>query len=172
MSERAAPGRAVIGTVIGVFGLRGDVKIAAPDTRDWRVGLALEARLPRGEERLLTVAGVREHQRRLLVRFEGISDVDTAQTLRGANLFARILDLPALAPNTYRDADLIGMHVTDARLGMIGDVVRVMHYPHADMLVVGARGLLVPMLAAFGVRIDTTTSTISTALPDGFEDLL
>jgi len=171
LSERPAPQRALIGAVVGPFGLRGEVKIAAADAGDWRLGLTLEARLPRGDTLSVTVAGVRAHQRRLLVRFEGVTDANAAGALRGARLFARVDDLPALAPNTYRDVDLIGMHVTDARLGALGDVSGVMHYPHADMLVVGERALLVPMLAAYGVRVDLATSSIETVLPDGFEDL-
>jgi len=47
----------------------------------------------------------------------------------------------------------------------------VLHYPHADMLVVGERELLVPMLAAYGVKVDVATATILTSLPEGFEEL-
>jgi len=76
-----------------------------------------------------------------------------------------------LPPNTYRDEDLIGMRVTDARLGDLGQVNAIAHYPHADMLVVGERSLLVPMLAAYGVAVDAASRAISTSLPLGFEDL-
>ncbi|HXW76551.1 MAG TPA: hypothetical protein VEJ20_04000, partial [Candidatus Eremiobacteraceae bacterium] len=59
----------------------------------------------------------------------------------------------------------------DGRMGSLGTVRDVLHYPHADMLVVGERGRLVPMLRAYGVRIDRAAATIETALPEGFEEL-
>ena len=117
------------------------------------------------------IAAIRPHQNRLLVRFEGIDDASAAEDLHGAELSALISDLPDLPAGTYRDEDLVGMRVTDTRLGDLGAVTSIAHYPHADMLVVGARALLVPMLAAYGVKIDIAGGSISTSLPEGFEDL-
>jgi 16S rRNA processing protein RimM len=151
--------------------LHGEVKVATNDPADFRVGLALDARMPGGALRHLIVESMRPHQNRLLVRFAGVTDAEHADTLRGAQLTALAADLPPLPDGTFRDEDLVGMHVHDSRLGALGDVTEVLHYPHADMLVVGDRELLVPMLAAYGVAIDKASATISTALPDGFEDL-
>lgn len=121
--------------------------------------------------RELIISTIRPHQDRLLVRFEGVDDATAADSLSGAELSALIGDLPGLPSNTYRDEDLVGMRVTDTRLGDLGAVTSIAHYPHADMLVVGARALLVPMLAAYGVNIDVAGGSISTSLPEGFEDL-
>jgi len=165
-SERAAVGR-----VVGTFGLRGETKVVATDPSDLRDGLLLTARWADETERSLTVASVRSNKNRLLVRFAGVDDATAAEALKGALLFANIADLAPLAPDTYRDADLIGMHVTDIRLGSLGDVRDVLHYPHADMLVVGERSMLVPMLAAYGMSIDRAAAAISVALPEGFEEI-
>jgi ribosomal 30S subunit maturation factor RimM len=40
------------------------------------------------------------------------------------------------------------------------------------MLVVGPKRVLIPMLAAYGLRVDRAARTIATKLPDGFEELL
>lgn len=144
------------------------MKVVTSDPSDFRPGLTV--RLSRGD-RELVIAAIRPHKDRLLVLFEGVDDATTAQALNGAELSARIDDLPELPPNTYRDDDLVGMRVTDARLGDLGLVNSVAHYPHADMLVVGDRSLLVPLLAAYDVKIDVESATISTSLPEGFEDL-
>ena len=114
---------------------------------------------------------MRPHQDRLLVHFEGVDDATAAEALHGCELSALVSDLPELPANTYRDEDLIGMRVKDARLGDLGTVTSIIHYPHADMLVVGERALLVPLLGAYDVKIDTASSMITTLLPDGFEDL-
>lgn len=100
-----------------------------------------------------------------------MEDANAAEALRGAVLWANRADLPPVPAGTYRDEDLVGMRVVDARLGEIGTVRDILHYPHADMLVVGDREMLVPMLAAYGATIDEAAKTITTQLPDGFEDL-
>lgn len=163
-----------IGRVAGVFGLGGEVKVATSDPSDFRPGLSVRAyardlRSPGARD--LVIASIRPHQDRLLVRFDGIADVTSAQALRGCDLAANVADLPQLPPGTYRDADLVGMRVSDTRLGELGVVKSVAHYPHADMLVVGDRGLLVPMLAVYGIAIDAESSLVRTSLPEGFEDL-
>lgn len=172
MTADAGGARAVIGRIAGTFGLRGEVKVTSADPSDLHPGLACVATHGRrGVERALRIAAVRPHQDRLVVRFEGIGDATAAQALTGAELTAFVADLPPLPVGTYRDDDLVGMRVRDARLGDLGEVTSVAHYPHADMLVVGERGLLVPLLAAYGVAIDAGARRIATSLPDGYEDL-
>ena len=144
------------------------MKVVTSDPSDFRPGLSVRASR---NDRDLVIAAIRPHKERLLVLFEGIDDVTAAEALYGAELSACIADLPMLPPNTYRDEDLIGMRVTDARLGDLGPVTSIAHYPHADMLVVGERSLLVPMLAAYDVAVDVASRAISTSLPEGFEDL-
>lgn len=171
MTQADDSGCTSIGYVVGAFGLHGEVKVATNDPADFRIGLTLDGRIPGGASHRLIVEALRPHQNRLLVRFAGVTDANQADALRGAQLVAQIAELPPLPAGTYRDQDLVGMHVRDSRLGELGDVKEVLHYPHADMLVVGDRALLVPMLAAYAVAIDTASATISTMLPDGFEDL-
>jgi 16S rRNA processing protein RimM len=168
LTSKAGDARAVIGRVAGIFGLRGEVKVVTSDPSDFRPGLSV--RISRGD-RDLVIGAIRPHKERLLVLFDGVEDATAAEALNGAQLSARIGDLPELPPDTYRDEDLIGMRVRDARLGDLGPVSAIAHYPHADMFVVGDRSLLVPMLAAYGVVIDVESKTISTSLPVGFEDL-
>jgi ribosomal 30S subunit maturation factor RimM len=64
------------------------------------------------------------------------------------------------------------MKVVDARLGELGDVVGVARYPGADMLVVGTKRVLIPMLEAYDVRVDRAARAVTTTLPPGFEELL
>jgi 16S rRNA processing protein RimM len=168
----AQTSRAVaIGRILGPFGLRGEAKVHTSDPSDFRSGLDVTARLPDGTMRALVVGSMRAHKNRLLVHFDGITAPEAVDALRGAVLLARLAELPPLPSGTFRDEDLIGMKVLDARLGDLGTVSDILHYPHADMLVVGARALLIPMLAAYGIAVDAAARTIATDLPAGFEDL-
>src|SRR4029077_20557285 len=124
---------------------------------------------PSGAERDMVVEAAREHKGDALVRLTGIDDASAAGALRGTVLRARRDALRPLPDGPFRAADLIGLHVVDARLGDLGPVESVRHYPSADMLIVGAK--MIPMLAAFGVRVEVSAQRILSALPDGFEDL-
>ncbi len=106
------------------------------------------------------------------VKFEGVDDATAAEALRGAHLRVAESELPPLPPQAYRESELVGMHVVDARLGALGDVVGIAHYPASDMLVVGDERVLIPMLEAYGMQVDRAARTIATALPPGFEDLM
>jgi 16S rRNA processing protein RimM len=171
LTDADSAATAAVGRVAGAFGLHGELKVVTGDPADITPGLRVRARLPGGTERALLVTSVRAHKNQLLLRVDGVADADQADALRGAVLLALVADLRPLPAGTYRDGDLIGLRVTDARLGPLGDVSGVLHYPHADMLVVGPKQLLVPMLAAYGIRIDRDAGTISSELPLGFEDL-
>ena len=161
----------IIGRIAGPFGIQGEAKVDTADPADFRVGLEVRARRPDGQEVALVVRALRPHQRRLLIRFEGLTDPEAVSQLHGAALSAWADELPPLDPGSFRDDDLVGMTVVDARLGELGEVESVMHYPHADMLVVGKRSMLVPLLAAYQVAIDPAARRIATSLPLGFEDL-
>ena len=160
----------LVGRVVGVFGLRGDVKVAA-SVFELQPGVRVKAR-GSGIERELLVKTVRPAKGHVRVLFEGLSDATAAEALRGMTLHAPAADLPPLPANAYRESELVGMHVTDAVLGPLGSVVGIAHYPGNDMLVIGPKRVLVPMLEAYGVRIDRASRTITTSLPAGFEELL
>jgi 16S rRNA processing protein RimM len=158
-----------LGRIAGAFGLRGDVKVQASDPTEFSVGLRLVARTPAGAEREMIVEAVRIHKGDALLRFHDVPDATAADALAGVVVFAHRADLAPLPPDTYRDADLIGLAVVDARLGELGPVESVRHYPGSDMLVVGSS--LIPMLRAFDVRVDLGAKRIDVTLPAGFEDL-
>jgi 16S rRNA processing protein RimM len=158
-----------LGRIAGAFGLRGDVKVQTNDPAEFVAGLRLVARTPAGAESEFTVESVRIHKGDALVRFPNVRDASGADALRGIVLLARRHDLPPLPDDSYRDADLHGLRVVDARLGELGPVESVRHYPGADMLVVGSK--LIPMVKAFAVRVDLAAGRVDVSLPDGFEDL-
>lgn len=158
-----------VGSIVGAFGLRGEVKIAAGDPAEVRAGMRLEARLGDGARRDIELLEARPHKNLVVAKIAGISDVDATRALIGAALFADSRMLPDLPAGTYRDADLIGLRVIDESLGDLGEVRSIAHYPSADMLVVD--DALIPLQRAYGVTVDRVAGTITTRLPDGFEEL-
>lgn len=159
------------GTLVGVFGLHGELKLSASRVGDdaLRVGLALTARFADGRMQPLVVRTLRRHQGRPLVAFEGINDVDAARALVPAELDVARADAP-LAEGEYFDDDLIGCRVLDPAGIDRGEVLAVQHYPTQDMLVVGRARALLPLVRAFVRQVDLAGRTIYVDVPPGLLD--
>lgn len=159
------------GKIVGVFGLHGECKIHATriGAEAFDAGLSLRAILPSGEEQVLRVRAMRTHKGRPLLSFADYDDATAAEALVGATLVLDPSDVE-LAEGEYLDADLIGCNLVDERDGIVGEVVDVAHYPAQDMLLVGERRALVPLVAAFVKRVDVAAKRIDVALPAGLLD--
>ena len=154
-----------VGRIAGPFGVRGELK--CDPTNAGRMlflpGETLRAGLVDGSAQTLVLQSVREHQGRLLVRFEHVDSIESAQPLNGATLYAA-RERISLAPHEFFDADLTGCEVRD-RAQVVGAVERVEHYPASDMLVV--RGRMIPLIEEFVKKIDVANKRIDCELPEG-----
>jgi 16S rRNA processing protein RimM len=159
------------GRVAGVFGLRGELKVAASRIGDDALhdGMDVRAVLRDGTSRTLRIRSLRRHQGRPLIAFNGIDDANTAEALVGATL---AIDRGAvdLAKDEYFDEDLVGCALVDADGTALGEVVAVEHYPAQDVLLVGARRAMVPLVRAFVKHVDVRAKRILVELPAGLLD--
>jgi 16S rRNA processing protein RimM len=161
--------------VAGVFGLRGELKIAPSRIGDdaLAAGVEVRATLADGSVRALRVRALRRHQGRPLVTFDGVDDATAAQAFVGATLAIDRRDV-ALDDGEYFDDDLVGCALVDARGELLADVVAVEHYPAQDVLLVtlprGAGRAMVPLVRAFVKGIDVRARRISVELPPGLLD--
>jgi 16S rRNA processing protein RimM len=157
--------------VAGVFGLRGELKVAASRIGEDALaeGTEVRAALRDGSTRALRVRSLRMHQGRPLIAFEGIDDATAAEPLVGAELAIDRASV-RLARDEYFDEDLVGCALVDADGAVLGDVVGVEHYPAQDVLLVGARRALVPLVRAFIKRVDVRAKRITVDLPAGLLD--
>jgi 16S rRNA processing protein RimM len=161
--------------VAGVFGLRGELKIAPSRIGDdaLAAGVGVRATLADGSVRALRVRALRRHQGRPLVAFDGVDDATAAQALVGAALAIDRNDV-ALDDGEYFDDDLVGCALVDASGDVLAQVVAVEHYPAQDVLLValprGGGRAMVPMVRAFVKGIDIGARRISVELPPGLLD--
>lgn len=155
----------------GVFGLRGELKIAPTRIGDdtLAAGMTLHATLLDGAERAVRIRTLRRHKGRPLIAFEGVDDANAAAALVGATLTVARADVH-LARGEYFDEDLIGCTLVDAQDGRaLGEVTGVEHYPAQDVLRVDRRAL-VPLVRAFVQRVDVAAKRITVTLPPGLLD--
>ncbi len=159
------------GRIAGVFGLHGELKLDASRAGDdaIRPGLPATLRLVDGTERDVTIAGVRRHKGRPLIRLAGIDDANAGIALTGAQLSIARSDAPLGADEYFAD-DLIGCRLVDAAGNARGVVADVAHYPHQDVLVVGPQRAMVPLVRAFIVAVDVARKEIRVDVPAGLLD--
>jgi 16S rRNA processing protein RimM len=159
------------GTIVGLFGLRGECKVDASrlGSDSLAAGIAVRATLRDGTQRELRVRAHRLHNGRPLVAFEGFDDATAAEPLIGASLLLDAADL-VLAEGEYLDRDLIGCTLVDEAGRELGIVVDVAHHTAQDLLVVGERRAYVPLVRAFVQRVDVRAKRISVTLPPGLLD--
>jgi 16S rRNA processing protein RimM len=85
---------------------------------------------------------------RPLIRIEGVDDRDAAQALRGQDVL-----VPGgreeLGPDEWYDDDLVGCRVEG-----LGEVRAVLHGPSCDVLEVGDRAVLVPLVRDAVLSVD------------------
>jgi 16S rRNA processing protein RimM len=157
--------------VTGVFGLRGELKIAPSRIGEdaLAAGIDVRAMLADGTSRALRVRALRLHQGRPLLAFEGIDDANAAQALAGATLFVDRA-IVAMGEGEYFDDDLVGCALVDVAGTVLGEVVAVEHYPAQDVLLVGPRRAMVPLVRAFVRGVDVGARRITVDLPAGLLD--
>ena len=111
-------------------------------------------------------------QQTVLMRLEGVDDMDAAELLKNRIVYAAREDIP-LAEGAYFLADLIGLRVLDADSDKCyGSIKEVDTSGAQDMLVVqtptGIR--LLPSVPAFVVRVDVESGVYVRPIPGLLED--
>ncbi|MDE2195804.1 MAG: ribosome maturation factor RimM [Gammaproteobacteria bacterium] len=147
MSEKAAR-RIILGKVVGLFGIKGWVKLLSwTEPREQIIEYRPWQLLLEGEWRERAVAEGRAHGKSVIVRFEGVTDRDQAAVLLGAEIAVRRDQLAATRPGEYYWADLVGLEVRLADGRVLGRVADLMETGANDVLVVeGERQRLIPFI--------------------------
>ncbi len=165
-----------VGHIVGVHGLRGEVKIEPYSD--------FPERFAEGETLLLgadlsevKILGVRPHKQNLLVQLGGVVDRTAAERLRGLWLFVPESEAAELAEGFYWIHDIIGLRVVEAEGGVLGEIVQVLATGANDVYIVrpGAgqnRGqeILLPAIPDVVQAIDLAQGTMTVRVPDGLLD--
>ncbi len=167
--------RLVVGRIGRAHGIRGDVAVDVrtddPGAR-FTVGAVLQTDpAPAGP---LTIAALRRHSGRLLIRFEGMADRDAAETLRGTLLMVDSEDIAPLDdPDEFHDHELIGLTAVTIGGETVGTVDDVLHNAQDVLVITASAGheILVPFVAALVPEVDVATGRIVLDPPPGLLDL-
>lgn len=156
------PERVRIGQIVGVHGIRGQVKV--DPLTDF-----LE-RMSEGTRLFLNGAWVEVerfqiHKGRPILALSGIKDRNQAETLRGAYLETVVTKRPDLTEDEFLVEDMIGLKVVTSDGEELGFVDEVLAYPAQDILKIG--DIMIPMVKQFVKSIDMEAELITVELIPG-----
>ena len=147
----------LVGKVGRAHGIRGDVTIdVRTDEPDHRFAAGTVFSTRRGS---LTVASMKWHSSRLLVRFAEVPDRSAAESLRGTELRVEVdPDERPEDPEEFYDHQLVGLSVRTEDGQPVGEVIEALHLPSQDLLVVrrpdSDADAMVPFLSGFVPTVD------------------
>jgi len=173
----AAPARVELGRIVKPHGLKGElvvsgVRISPEELLQVRDVEAVEAD---GTRRPLAIVGTRPFMQSVLVRFEGVRDVDEARLLHGQVLEVDPARLPVAEEGTVYLFQLIGLAVATVEGTALGRIADVFQTGATPILVVrdddAKRERMLPMSPDVLVRVDTAAGTVTVRLLPGMEEL-
>lgn len=161
-SGRAASQWLPIGRIVGVFGLKGWVKVQSyTDPREAVLNFGVwHLDRPAGGAARRVLTG-RPHGRLVVASLEQVEDPDAARPLIGATIAVERAQLPELKARQYYRTDLIGMRVVDAKGRELGRVDYFIDTPaHPVMIVRGAQEHWLPATPQHLRRVDVEAGEI------------
>ncbi len=164
-----------VGVISNTHGIRGEVKVF-PTTDDVKRFRKLKTVLLQADtqNREMKIESVRFFKQFVILKFQGIDDMDAALLLKGKSLLVARKDAVRLSRDEYFIADLIGLEVFDEsgeRLGVITDVLQT---GANDVYAVGmtdGRELLLPAIKECILKIDMEKHLVRVHVMDGLMDL-
>ncbi|MCB2200339.1 ribosome maturation factor RimM [bacterium] len=167
--------RVLIGTIVKVRGLRGDLKIVPltwrPDRFDDLDGVWVARKGE--EEQYFTFKRVRLEGGMVYVRFNEAPRRDLAEELVGGELFIDADERDPLPENRFYLDDLVGCEIHCRTFGPLGTLREVMDLPANDVWIVngGQYGeILIPAIQEVVHKVDTTARRIEVTLMEGLID--
>ena len=152
------------GRIVNTHGVAGEVKIEVWLDSPQFLKSFKRCFIDRREVRLLSA---RVHKGFLIVKLEGVEDVNAAMALKGRTVFIDRADA-RLPKGAFFLQDIIGAAVVDESGSEIGKLVDVMETPASNVYVVkGEREHLIPAVPEFILSTDADNGIITVHLIEG-----
>ena len=160
--------RVAVGKITRAHGVHGAVLVLPLSDIDERFDPGSALFLGGSGERRLTIVERKGHRDRPLVRFDGVADRTTAETLAGEYLFVDADQTPPLPPGEFWPHQLIGLPVHTTSGLALGELRDVLRTTANDVWVVvddAGRETLVPALKDVVLGVDRTTGVTVAEVP-------
>jgi 16S rRNA processing protein RimM len=159
------------GKVVGLHGLRGDLKVLPHTLAADSLAHAQLIYLRDRDDAIAPYVPTRTslHKGSVLLSLEGVDSVPLAEVLIGQSVLMDLNDLPELPGGEYYWHELQGLAVFDRTRGDIGILRRMFTTSAHDIYEVDGRfgEVLIPVVDRFIVKIDLDEKRIQVDLPEG-----
>ena len=161
----------LIGKIVNVVGLRGDVKVY-----NYSDSIQIYEETPEifVGDKLTKIEKARLQKNMVVLKLEGINDRDAAERLRGTELYITEADLPELPEGQFYVSDLIVMTVKEENGNVLGAVTDVIQNTAQDIFEVemeNTKRIMIPKVDQFVLDINGDSREITVRLIDGMLDL-
>lgn len=160
-----------VGIISSTHGLKGEVKVF-PTTDDPKRFQELKSVLliGRKEKTTLKIQGVRFFKQMVILKFEGIDDINDVEKYKGGELFVTRDQAVKLEKDEYFIADLIGLNVIAEEENLQGRIKDVITTGANDVYVItlsDGRELLLPAIRECVLSVDMEKGEMKIRLLDG-----
>lgn len=138
-----------IGRIANTHGLKGEIKVKS-DSDFNRFIVGKNIYVLKNDERIeFSIKSVRQSNQGLIVKFDGIDDINNIEHLKGQSLFTD--EAPELGEDEYHFQDLIGLKVFNKDLIEIGVVEDILDVPQGQIIKVKTESkmVMIPFVSAF-----------------------
>lgn len=134
MAENFQSSRICLGVIVGVHGIKGEVKVKSWTADDRNVD-AYGVLENKDGSRKFSLSTVGHSKELLRCKVKGINDRNAAEALIGTELYVNRSVLPALEDEEFYQADLIGLKVFDVSTGKeAGEITGIYNFGAGDIL--------------------------------------
>ncbi len=163
--------RLQVGVITATHGLKGEVKVFPTTDDPNRFRRLKEVILDTGkEERVLKIEGVKFFKQMVILKFQGLDDINDVERLRRGILYVTRENAVRLKRNEYFIADLIGMRVENedgSELGVLQDVISTGANDVYDVRLADGRQLLIPAIRECILEVNVEEGWMRVHLLDG-----
>ncbi|HEX9332627.1 MAG TPA: ribosome maturation factor RimM [Anaerolineales bacterium] len=159
----------VVGFLRRAHGLHGEIIMDLHT--DYPERLKRGRKLLVGEEhKSLTIEGVREHQKGVLIKFNGIDTPEAAGQFRNQWVYVKATDVPALSEGQIYQHELFGFKVVDESDNSLGELVEIIETGANDVYIVrdeAGHEILLPAIPSVILDLDPVRRLMRVHLLEG-----
>jgi 16S rRNA processing protein RimM len=153
-----------VGKVVGVHGVRGELKVKAFTEDPHDVAGYGPVADETGTRRFVLATRGAAKDGVVIATIDGVADRSAAEALRGLDLYVDKAALPAVAEGEFYATDLVGLAVVGPDGAAYGRVERVLNFGAGDLLEVAAEGasdtVLIPFTHAAVPDVDVANGRV------------
>jgi 16S rRNA processing protein RimM len=122
------------------------------------------------EHKLMVVEGIREHQKGVIIKFNGINTPEEAGTLRNTWVYIKASDAPPLPKGQIYQHQLFGFQVVDENGNPLGELVEIIETGANNVYVIrdaSGKEILLPAIPSVILELDADRRLMRVHLLEG-----